>query len=113
MHELSIASGIRDVVLAQAQEAGCRRVIRVTLRIGALTGVEPEALRFCFDALVQSTVAAGAILEIEPVPAQGHCAACAVTFDLGFVHDACPTCGERRWTLVSGRELAVKELEVD
>ena len=112
MHELSIASGIREVVLDHAREAGCERVLRVTLRIGALAGVDAAALRFGFEALARSTVAEGAILEIESVPAQGYCAGCAVTFELTFVQDACPGCGDRQWTLVSGRELAVKELEV-
>src|SRR5271166_2592465 len=45
MHELSIASNIVELV---AQAAAGRRVRRVTLEMGQLSGVSPDALAFCF-----------------------------------------------------------------
>ena len=49
------------------QRAGEARVHRLTLVIGRLSGVMPDALRFCFDICSEGTVLEGATLEIiEP-----------------------------------------------
>ena len=52
MHELSIASNIVEFV---AQAAAGRRVRRVTLEIGRLSGVSPDALAFCFPGVARGT----------------------------------------------------------
>ncbi len=55
MHELSIASAILDAVRKEAEKRPGVHVSKVGVRIGALSGVEPEALSFGFGALVQGT----------------------------------------------------------
>ena len=62
MHELAIATSVVDAVCARA---GDRRVHVVTLRIGALTAVVPDALRFSFELAAEGTVASAARLAIE------------------------------------------------
>jgi hydrogenase nickel incorporation protein HypA/HybF len=61
MHELAIAESIAGTV---CERAGGRSVRRVTVRIGALTAVVPDAMRFCFDLAVEGTIADGAELAI-------------------------------------------------
>ncbi len=68
MHELSIASEILEAVRTEAQQRPNARVRTVGLRIGDLSGVEQESLRFCFDALVQGTELDPLALEIERCP---------------------------------------------
>ena len=46
MHELSITQSIVD---ACAERAGSARVLRVTVEIGRLSGVLPDAVRFCYE----------------------------------------------------------------
>ncbi|MDQ2860181.1 MAG: hydrogenase maturation nickel metallochaperone HypA [Pseudomonadota bacterium] len=65
MHELAVAQGIVDQVEARA--AG-RRVLKVTVEIGALTCVSKDALEFSFELVAESTAAHGAELEIFAVP---------------------------------------------
>ena len=48
MHELSIAEDIINVVNQEAAKAGAIKVDVVRLRVGALSGVVPDALRFSF-----------------------------------------------------------------
>lgn len=55
MHELSIADAILDAVRQEAAKHGSARVTKVCVRVGVLSGVEPEALSFGFSALVQGT----------------------------------------------------------
>ena len=50
MHELSICQALLDQVENVARDHGARRVSRVALRIGALSGIEPELLEHAFVA---------------------------------------------------------------
>ena len=50
MHELSIADAILDAVRVEAEKRPGAHVTKVGVRIGALSGVEPEALSFGFSA---------------------------------------------------------------
>lgn len=102
------------VVQRHAAERQARRVDRIVLRIGALAGVEPEALRFAFDVVTRGTVAEGAELAIEPVPARVYCAACRREFtgdDPGFVF-TCPGCGALCGEVRAGRELELRRIEM-
>jgi hydrogenase nickel incorporation protein HypA/HybF len=62
MHELGIA---RNIVAIVCERAGARPVKRVTLEVGAFSGVLPDAIAFCFPIVAEDTVCAGAQLEIR------------------------------------------------
>lgn len=68
MHELSLAEGVLDAIEQAARTQGFRHVVTVFLDIGEFAAVEPEALRFCFEAVARDTLAAGARLEMECIP---------------------------------------------
>ena len=51
MHELSIMEGALALALEQARQAGARKLHVIRLRVGAMSGVVPEALQFAFEAL--------------------------------------------------------------
>lgn len=110
MHELSIAQGIVEIC---EQSAAGRRVTTVCLEIGALSGVVPEALEFCFDASTQGTLLEGAALEIERISASAYCDVCCKTFPIEAYFDPCPACGCFQLEVRSGEEMRVKYLEVD
>jgi hydrogenase nickel incorporation protein HypA/HybF len=59
MHELALSQSIVDLVLERAAAERLRTVTRV-VEVGAAAGVDPEALRFCFDAVAEATAARGA-----------------------------------------------------
>ena len=86
-------------------------MLAVTLEIGALSGVVPEALEFCFDACTRETLLAGARLEIERIAAVGYCRSCNRDAPVTAYFDPCPGCGAHL-EMQSGEELRVKELEV-
>ncbi|MBM2613955.1 hydrogenase maturation nickel metallochaperone HypA [Actinoplanes sp. LDG1-06] len=106
MHELAIA---QSVVEAVCTRAGDRRVHRVTLRIGALTAVVPEAMSFSFDLATEGTLAAGARLEMVAVPAAGQCRTCG---HHGPIHGLLCPCGSADVDVTAGRELQIVSMEV-
>jgi hydrogenase nickel incorporation protein HypA/HybF len=114
MHELSICSGIVEAAAAAVNGFGPRapRVQRVTVRVGRLTSVVPDSLRYHFELLVPGTILDGACLEIEEVPIRGRCADCGGRFEIETVSFSCPACGEGFVELISGRELELVSLDV-
>ena len=113
MHELSIMQSALSLALDQARQAGAGRVHTITLRIGALSGVVPDALEFAFEALTPGTLAEGARLAIEPVPARFWCATCTREFQSDDMFAECPDCHSLSGELRAGREMELASLEID
>jgi len=113
MHELSLTQSMVELCAARAAEQGARtRVTRVTLEVGVLAAVLPDAIRFCFDACAKGTALEGAELEIVEIPGRARCLACAGEMAVTRLFDTCP-CGSAQLFLISGEELRVKQMEVE
>jgi hydrogenase nickel incorporation protein HypA/HybF len=113
MHEMSLAEGVLRIAEQSAQAQGFSRVKAVWLEIGALAQVQPEAMRFCFDAVTRDSIAQGARLEIVSTPGTAWCMDCCQTVQVQALYDECPRCGGRQLQLTSGQEMRVTELEVE
>ena len=113
VHELSIMQSALEVALDQARQAGAPRVYVIRLRVGALSGVVPEALQFAFEALTPGTPAEGAELEIEQIGARFWCAGCRREFAADDLLAECPGCHQLSAELRAGRELEVTSMEID
>lgn len=113
MHEMSLAEGVLQLIEDSARTQHFSRVKTVWLEIGELSSVEPEAMRFCFDAVTRGSLAEGARLEIIIVDGGGQCMNCGQTVRVQAVYDACPLCGGYPVSAQVGTEMRVKELEVD
>ncbi len=113
MHEMSLMESVLEIVEDEARKAGARTVKTVKLSIGELSHVEPEAMAFCFEAVIRGTLAEGARLEIERVPGRGWCLDCAETVAISERFGACPKCGGHKVQMTGGDELRVAELEVE
>ena len=113
MHELSICQGIVETATAALLDLSrpLPPVTTVTVRIGRLTGVVPDSLRYYFDLLAPDTALAGAALVIEEVPIRGCCADCSARFTIDVLCFTCPACGSGFVELLSGRELQVVSLD--
>jgi hydrogenase nickel incorporation protein HypA/HybF len=112
MHEAGIMQSALDAIRRQAVAHGATRVSKIVLRIGALAGVDADALRFAYEALAPGGVADGAALEIESVPARAFCADCRSEFAAGpgFIFE-CPRCRAFSGDIRAGRELDIVRLE--
>jgi hydrogenase nickel incorporation protein HypA/HybF len=109
MHELSITQSMVELCITSA---GGRRVLSVTMEIGELSGMVPDAVEFCFDACTRDTPLEGANLIIERIPGRGRCD-CGIESLLHTYYDPCPACGGFSLTITAGEELRVRELEVE
>jgi len=113
VHELSIASRIVELVGEQVRAAGGGRVAAVTLKIGALSCVHEDALRFSFNLVREETPLADAELRIVTVPVVIWCTACGREVTLpGIQKFACPECGAPSGDIRAGRELDLESVEL-
>ena len=108
MHELGIT---RSVIAICSENAGGSAVKRVTLEIGRLSAIMPDAVRFCFDICAKGTVVEGASLEILEIQGKALCADCGSEFGLNDLVGRCE-CGSSDLSIIAGEELKVKEMEV-
>jgi hydrogenase nickel incorporation protein HypA/HybF len=112
MHEFSLMQSALETAAQQTRAAGAAQIHRMKLRVGKLSGVVPEALSSAFAALKNETVATGATLEIEEVPAVCWCAGCVAEFETADWKYECPRCHEISGELRRGRELELASLEI-
>jgi hydrogenase nickel incorporation protein HypA/HybF len=113
MHEMALTESMIGIVEEEARRQSFSRVRAVVLEIGALGCVEPDSIRFCFDAVSRGTVAEGARLDIVRVAAEGWCIDCGMTVALEERFGACPVCGRHRVQMTAGDELRIREMEVE
>lgn len=111
MHEMSITKSVLQAVSREMDRAALHRLQKVKIRVGELTAVEPDALRFCFEASIKDTPFEGAVLEIEEVPLTGRCPGCGSAFRISGFEDTCPDCGGGSIERVGGTELDIVSME--
>ncbi|ACK52631.1 hydrogenase expression/synthesis HypA [Methylocella silvestris BL2] len=109
MHELGIT---RNIVSIVEEAAKGRRVTRVTLDVGQLSGVMPEAILFCFDIVAKGTLLDGAKLDINSIAGRGRCRACGRAFETSTLFEPCG-CGSRSIERLAGEELKIRNMEIE
>lgn len=116
MHELALMAELQRLAEAALRQQGAQRIHRLQLRLGTMAGVDGEALRLAFAALVSQAPAGspwrGAVLDLETIQARCFCSNCQQPFRPSDVIHACPRCGHLARHLLEGRELDLASLEV-
>ena len=108
MHELSITE---SVVATVSEHVGDAPVLSLTLEIGVLSGVVPDAVRFCFELCAVGTPCEGARLEIIDTPGRALCRDCGVVVELPDLIALCP-CGSANLDITDGQQLRIRRLEL-
>jgi len=112
MHELTIAQAIIETVIEEKDRLGLREIYGITVRVGALSSIYPDALEFGFDALRQGTSLRESRLNIEWVPVELACRACGASGPGGSHVFTCPACGSNEVDVIAGYELEIDHLDV-
>ena len=113
MHEMGIANSILEGVAKELERRPGTRALKVGVRIGALAGVDPDALSFAFEALTLDTDFAGLAIDIEYVAPRSRCLECSREFDVCNYELFCPACGSLNTERLSGDEMEFKYLEIE
>ena len=114
MHELAVMQSILDIVIDFADKNKAKKVARINLDVGELSGIVPEWMQKYFNFVSEDTVAENAELVIEWIPAVAKCRACGKEHrierqNLVFI---CPECESKDIELISGRDYLLKSIEI-
>jgi hydrogenase nickel incorporation protein HypA/HybF len=112
MHELSLLENVRKILKDHAVSQKFSKVIKVTLEIGKLSCVEPDALRFGFDVVMNGSLAENAELTISEVAGLGICPQCGLQIEMETSFDPCPHCGSPFVKIIQGADMKIKDLTV-
>ena len=112
MHELSLLENVREILENHALSQNFSKVTQVTLEIGKLSCVEPDALRFGFDVVMNGSLAENAELIIADLAGLGLCQQCGLQVEMETSYDPCPHCGSSRVNIIQGAEMKIKDLIV-
>jgi hydrogenase nickel incorporation protein HypA/HybF len=113
MHEMGIASSILDAVQRESRRRPGLVPRKVGVRIGELSGVNPDALRFSFEILARESDFPTIQLEIQACPRRHLCPECDLEFPVIEFDSQCPRCGHETARCVSGDELDIVYLEME
>lgn len=111
MHELRIAEDLAAMVAGYAAEAGLTKVARINVSFGQFIQIVPDLFIAAFSEAAMDTVASGAELDIEIIPAEMRCLGCGSEYKPAGDLCACSICGSEEINLVHGKELFVKSIE--
>jgi hydrogenase nickel incorporation protein HypA/HybF len=112
MHELSIALGIVKIAEDETAKAKATSVAKIELEIGVLSGIEIDSLNFIWESATKDTVLEFAEKEIIVIKGIGKCVDCDTEFVMENLFDPCPYCQSYFKSILQGKELRVKALEV-
>jgi len=113
MHEMGITQSILAASIDAATNAGMTRITEIRISVGDLTETVDFALEFAFEALTPETMAEGAVLVIDRLPAKSRCNECGLEYEHDRFQMLCPTCGSMNVELLQGRELSIDSIEAD
>lgn len=115
MHEVSIALGIVDKLTMIAQENNAKKIITVNLKIGKMSGIVTDSLKFVFDAIKREyPVLSSAEVLIDEVPLEYECNECKKSFEAeGIYFPSCPECKTYNLKLISGAEMNIENVELE
>jgi hydrogenase nickel incorporation protein HypA/HybF len=112
MHELSVCLALLGEVERVARQNGAGSVERIVLKVGPLSGVEPDLLRNAWPLASAGTIADKAELDIEISGVVVRCSSCGAETQAKANRLLCGECGDYRTNLVSGDEMVLQTLEL-
>ena len=113
MHEMGIAMEVVEIAVASIpQDMKNSRITKVNLKVGKLTAIVPDSLRFCFEIVSKDTPLSHAMIHIEEIPIVVRCADCNDEYTIDEPMFTCRTCSGGSLEIISGRELDIHSIEI-
>jgi hydrogenase nickel incorporation protein HypA/HybF len=113
MHELPVTESILEIALRHAQKADATRITDLHLVIGQLATLVDDSIQFYWDMIAKDTIAEGARLHFQRIPAELLCLDCGNRYTPGDEILACPKCQSVRVKVTAGEEFRLDSIDVE
>lgn len=113
MHEYSIVQSLLESCEEHAKTNDAKRITKVVVKIGVLSGVEPDLLKTAFDTFKEQTVCHEAefIMNIQNI--QILCKDCLTNSILEKHEFSCPKCNSINIDVIDGEDMYLMSLEME
>lgn len=111
MHELGLCDAMLKMIRGIAKDNELEGISSVTVEVGSLSGVMPNFLTDCWQAVIDGTEFADTELIVETVMGNAQCLDCGEEFEADLERLVCPRCGGRKLSPTSGRDMTIKEID--
>lgn len=113
MHEYSIVQSLLNSCEENAKANDATKVTKVVVKIGVMSGVEPDLLQTAFDTFKEHTMCDGAEFVINIQPILIKCNACEQESTLSKNEYCCPICQGIEVDVLDGEEMYLMQLELE
>ncbi len=114
MHELTLCYQTHEMILEHAKKAHAKKIVSVWMEVGALSCVELESLRFCFDLVCKESIAEGCTLYLEQQTATAWCEHCKETVPVKNIFiTTCSLCDQTLTHVEADDKVWVKKIQVE
>ena len=113
MHEYSIVTSLLDLCEENAKKESAEKITKVEVKIGKLSGVEPDLLQTAFDTFKEKTICEEAefVMHIQDVVI--YCNVCKKEFTLKENEFSCTSCKSYDIETVDGEDMYLMRLEME
>ncbi|RXJ95461.1 hydrogenase maturation nickel metallochaperone HypA [Arcobacter sp. AHV-9/2010] len=113
MHEYSIVQSLLESCEEHAKINDAKKVTKVVVKIGVLSGVEPELLQTAFDTFKEKTICDDAQFIINIQKVEILCNKCKAKSTLQKHEFACPKCQSTDIKVTDGEDMYLMSLELE
>ena len=113
MHEMSLASSLVEQLEQVAKRENAKKIVRIDLELGTMSGVEREPFEFAFPIVSKGTAAQGAILNFHEIQLRVKCKNCGAVTMPEYQMILCDECQSTNIRVIEGRDFKVKSMEVE
>lgn len=96
----------------ELQKANGKRIEKIQLSVGKLSGVVIESLSFALEASRKEGPFLHAEIIIDEIPAKMKCLNCNHEFEADDFYSICPKCNEFRHETITGKELLINSITI-
>ncbi|WP_169779619.1 hydrogenase maturation nickel metallochaperone HypA [Campylobacter curvus] len=112
MHELSIVQNLVTLCEQNAAKQNAKEVLRLEIKVGRLSGVEPHYLQSAFDVYKNGTICENAQLVINLQGIVVRCEECGFDGELKENDFTCPKCKSQNLRVLDGEDMYLMKLEM-
>lgn len=113
MHEFPVTRSLLDAALAEGAAHGARRITRLKVVVGEMSGFVPESIAFYFATLAKGTPAEAARLEFVTEKMAARCRGCGAEFTPRELAFTCERCGGVELEITAGRGAMLVEADLE
>ena len=112
MHEYSIVQSLIESCEENAKVNNAKEITKVVVKIGVMSGVEPDLLQVAFDTFKEVSICKNSEFIINMQPILVRCFNCSIESTLEKSQYLCPLCNSAKLDVIDGEDMYLMQLEL-